>query len=254
MTTHADLVCLPTLNEAGNIGKMLQEILALRLGADILVIDDGSTDGTDRIVEEIGRAHPQVTLMQRGSRQGIGSAHTTALRLAKQKGYARLITLDADFSHSPSDIPRFLAASGAADIVIGTRFAREGSLREWNLLRKAITRFGHFLTRLLLALPYDASGGFRVYVMARIPQPLIDGLNARNYEFFFESLTLMHRSGLSIVEIPIDLPARTYGESKMQLRHMVGGLYRLLRLSWRLRRLGPIREGARDGSPDHIGA
>jgi dolichol-phosphate mannosyltransferase len=202
------------------------------------VIDDGSTDGTDTIVEQLGREHPSIALMQRGSRQGIGSAHITALRLAKERGYVRLVTMDADFSHSPADIPRFLAAAATSDIVIGTRFARADSLKEWNLFRKGLTHLGHFLTRALLSLPYDASGGFRIYTLARIPQDLIDRLNARNYEFFFESLTLMHRRGLSIVEIPIDLPARTYGESKMQLKHMVGGLYRLFRLAYRLKRQG----------------
>jgi dolichol-phosphate mannosyltransferase len=250
VTKRETLICLPTLNEAGNIGTMLHAILGLGLDADIVIIDDGSTDGTDRIVEETGRAHPQVSLMQRGSRQGIGSAHITALKLAKQRGYRRLVTMDADFSHSPADIPRFLAASETSDIVIGTRFSRPESLREWNLMRKAITHFGHFLTRLLLSLPYDASGGFRVYRLGRIPQELIDQLNSRNYEFFFESLTLMHRRGLSIVEVPIDLPARTYGESKMQLRHMFGGLYRLMRLAWRLRWQGVQSEGTECESAD----
>jgi dolichol-phosphate mannosyltransferase len=246
------LVFLPTLNEAGNIETMLHAIMKLDLDADILIIDDGSTDGTGKIVEKLAAEHPAISLLQRGGRLGVGSAHIEALRLAKQRGYERLLTMDADFSHRPSDIPRFLEAANASDIVIGTRFARDDSLKEWNPFRKCLTHLGHFLTRLLLSLPYDASGGFRVYTLNRIPQDLIDRLESRNYEFFFESLTLMHRRGLSVVEVPIDLPARTYGESKMQLKHILGGLYRLILLSYRLKVNGSKPERAWNGKVEHL--
>jgi dolichol-phosphate mannosyltransferase len=246
------LIFLPTLNESGNIGSMLHEIMELGIGADILIIDDGSTDGTDKIVEKVASEHPAVSLLQRGGRLGVGSAHTQALRLAKQRGYEQLVTMDADFSHRPLDIPRFLETARASDIVIGTRFARDDSLKEWNHFRKALTHLGHFLTKRLLSLPYDASGGFRVYRLDRIPQDLVDRLESRNYEFFFESLTLMHRRGLSIAEVPIDLPARTYGQSKMQIKHMFGGLYRLIALSYRLNvtRLKPERSW--NGKVEHL--
>src|SRR5579863_10000112 len=117
----AILVCLPTLNEAGNIQSMLGQILDLRLDADIAIIDDGSSDGTDRLIEEIAAKHPQVRLIERGARFGIGSAHIDALRLGKKGGYQFLVTMDADFSHRPSDIPRFLAAARTANVVVGTR-------------------------------------------------------------------------------------------------------------------------------------
>jgi dolichol-phosphate mannosyltransferase len=113
-----------------------------------------------------------------------------------------------------------------------------------------MTHLGHFLTKTLLSLPYDASGGFRVYQLSKISQDLIDSLECRNYEFFFESLTLMYRSDLSITEIPIDLPARTYGESKMQLKHILGGFGRLVQLAWRLRLNGLRTEGSWNGNAD----
>jgi dolichol-phosphate mannosyltransferase len=247
----AILVVLPTLNEAGNIQIMLKQILELKLDANIVVIDDGSMDGTDTQVNELAVQHPSVSLIQRGARLGVGSAHIDALRLGKQSGYELLVTMDADFSHRPSDIPRFLAASKTSDIVVGTRFARSDSLKEWNLFRKCITHSAHFLTKLLLALPFDASGGFRVYKMNRVPSDLIEGLECRNYEFFFESLTLMHRRGLSIAEVPIDLPARTYGHSKMRLKDIFGGLVRLIQLSWRLRLASARSEGIWDGEAEH---
>jgi dolichol-phosphate mannosyltransferase len=246
----AILLCLPTLNEAGNIQAMLGQILDLHLDADIAVIDDGSSDGTDVLVQELAAKHPQVRLIERGSRLGIGSAHIDALRMAKKGGYQLLVTMDADFSHRPSDIPRFLEAAKTSNIVVGTRFSRAGSLKEWNLLRKCITHLAHFLTKVLLSLPYDASGGFRVYQLSKISPELIDSIESRNYEFFFESLTLMHRRGLSIVEVPIDLPARTYGESKMELKHIFGGFSRLIQLAWRLRFSGAKTEGSWNGKAD----
>ena len=248
MSKSAILLCLPTLNEAGNIQAMLDQILELRLDADIVVIDDGSSDGTDKIVEELAAKNPQVRLVERGSRLGVGSAHIDALRLGKKGGYQFLVTMDADFSHRPSDIPRFLEAAETSNVVVGTRFSRADSLKEWDLLRKCITHLAHFLTKTLLTLPYDASGGFRVYQLSMISPDLIDSIESRNYEFFFESLTRMHRRGLSIAEVPIDLPARTYGESKMKLRHVFGGFVRLIQLAWRLRFSGAKTEGAWNGS------
>ena len=235
MTSPTSLIFLPTLNEAGNIENMIEQIIGLNLGADILVIDDGSTDGTDGLVKGLAAKYPSVSLIERGARLGVGSAHIQALRLAKQRKYSRLITMDADFSHQPSDIPRFIEAARAADIVVGSRFERTDSLKDWNLFRKGMTHLGHFLTRLLLSLPYDASGGFRVYAMDKVPQDLIDRLESANYDFFFESLALMHRRGLSVVEVPIDLPARVYGHSKMQIKHIFGGFFRLILLSYRIR-------------------
>jgi dolichol-phosphate mannosyltransferase len=250
VTKPAILLCLPTLNEAGNIQSMLGQILEIGLDANIVVIDDGSSDGTDAIVTELATEHPCIQLIERGGRLGIGSAHIDALRLAKKAGYQYLVTMDADFSHRPSDIPRFLEAARTSNIVVGTRFSRADSLKEWNLFRKGMTHLGHFLTKTLLSLPYDASGGFRVYQLSKISQDLIDSLECRNYEFFFESLTLMHRSGLSIAEVPIDLPARTYGESKMQLKHILGGFARLVQLAWRLRLAGAKTEGSWNGNAD----
>jgi dolichol-phosphate mannosyltransferase len=252
VTSTTTLVFLPTLNEAGTIESIIQQIIDLNLDASILVIDDGSTDGTDDLVKKLSVKYPFISLIERGARLGVGSAHTQALQLAKQRGYERLITMDADFSHQPSDIPRFIEAAEAVDIVVGTRFQRSDSLKDWNLFRKGMTHLGHFLTRLFLSLPYDASGGFRLYTLNRISQDLIGSLERPNYDFFFESLTLMHRRGLTIREVPIDLPARTYGHSKMQLKHIFGGLFRLILLSYQLRGKGKEEEGSRDGKISHL--
>src|ERR1700677_210352 len=154
------LIFVPTYNEAGNIGELLRLILKAELPADILVIDDNSTDGTGDVVRRVAAATPCVELRSRPGKLGIGSAHVQALRYAKERGYRVLVTMDADFSHQPSDIPRFLREHEDYDVVVGSRFEAERSLREWSAFRKTITHVGHFLTKALLNLPYDATGAF----------------------------------------------------------------------------------------------
>jgi glycosyltransferase involved in cell wall biosynthesis len=230
------LIFTPTYKEADNIGQLLEQILALQLEADIVVMDDNSPDETAAIVERFAAADPRIKLLRRSGKLGIGSAHIDGLRYAKTNGYQYLITLDADFSHSPSDLPRLLnkLTSESLDVVVGSRFTRAESLEQWNLMRKCITHFAHFLTRTLLGVPYDTSGALRCYRLARLPNALIDSIKSRNYEFFFESLALMHYSGSRIGEVPVNLAARVYGHSKMQLRHMIDGLVRLFSLSFKL--------------------
>ena len=202
----------------------------------MLVIDDGSPDGTGDIVAGLAEQHPNLHLLRRLGKQGIGTAHVTALKYAKLHGYGVLLSLDADFSHRPSELPRLLAFLDSHDVVLGTRFEKDESLAEWNSFRKGMTRLGHFLTTRLLGIPYDATGALRAYRLDAIPASLIDLIESRNYEFFFESLTLLHFYGLKIGQIPIVLPARTYGHSKLSIKLMFNGAYRLFRLSLKRRR------------------
>jgi dolichol-phosphate mannosyltransferase len=234
MNRNEILIFTPTYNEAENIRSLIERLLKVGLPADILVVDDNSPDGTGDIVAEMMRNQPNLKLLSREGKQGIGSAHLTALRYAKAEGYRLFVSLDADYSHKPEDIPRLLELKDTYDIVVGSRFQRESSLREWNLLRRFLTHLGHFLTRVLLRLPYDASGGLRLYRLDRIPLALFDRIESRDYEFFFESLTLFHVTGFKIGELPVDLPARTYGHSKMEIGHMVRGLLHLFRLAGKL--------------------
>jgi dolichol-phosphate mannosyltransferase len=234
MSGNEILVFTPTYNEADNIRTLIGDLLGLGLAADILVIDDSSPDGTGDIVAEMMQTCSNLRLMKRPGKQGIGSAHIAALRYAITNGYKTAISLDADFSHKPEDVRRLLALKDEFDVIVGSRFKRAGSLKDWNLFRRFMTHLGHFLTRTLLHLPYDASGGLRLYRLDRIPPSLFERLESRDYEFFFESLTLLHISKLRIGEVSVDLPARTYGHSKMRFGHMVGGLLRLFRLSRRL--------------------
>ena len=223
------LIAVPTLNELGNIEELLRQILTVVPCGHVLVIDDNSDDGTIDVVERFISSRPDhnVILQVRERRLGVGSAHKFALSLAKDLQFEVLVTLDADFTHDPRYIPKFLAGLEQADVVVGSRFLTGGGLKEWNLTRKLLTKLGHLATRSILGLPYDASGGYRAYKVSAIDVHLLtDGLGD-GYSWFYESLGVLHARSTIIVETPIVLPARTYGSSKMRIRDLFHSVFRL---------------------------
>lgn len=219
MTRSRLLIFVPTYNENRNVERLCAELRALPLDADILFIDDGSPDGTGATLDRLAREHSRISVIHRQGKLGIGSAHRAGITYAYEKRYDLLITLDADFSHSPADIPRLVAAHTAdVDIVVASRYLARDSLPGWSPHRLLLTRLGHLLTWALLGMPYDASGALRLYDLRRIPRELFELVTARAYAFFFESLFILYRNGCRIREIPIVLQARVYGSSKLTAR------------------------------------
>jgi len=230
---NTTVIFAPTYNEGENVERLCREILALGLDADVAFMDDDSPDGTGRIIDTLAREHPNVLALHRPGKLGIGSAHRDGIRWAYERGYRILVTLDADLTHSPGYIPSFIAASGDCDVVVGSRFLQRGSLQGWSVLRKTLTKAAHLMTRLLLGMKYDATGAFRLYRLDRIPRAAFDRSGSRGYSFFFESLHVLDFNRFSIREVPICLPARRYGRSKMSwaeaadsLRSLAGILLR----------------------------
>ncbi len=212
------LVMVPTYNERDNAPTMVAAIRALDLDVDVLFVDDDSPDGTGALLEALKVDYPRLSVLHRSGKNGIGSAHLDGIAYAYRNGYQRLVTLDCDFSHSPADIPAFFSAAEDADVVVGSRWTAMNSLPGWNVFRRLMTHVGHLLTRLVLGMPYDATGAFRAYRLDRIPEGVFGLVQSMSYAFFFESLFILHRNALRIREIPIVLPARTYGHSKMTLK------------------------------------
>ena len=225
------LVIIPTYNERENIDLMVGQIEAVGLDLDCLFVDDGSPDGTGEKIVSISRARPWIRLLQRGSKKGIGSAHLDGISWARGNGYQTVITMDCDLTHSPSDIPAMLKAAEDADVVVGSRYMRKGSLAGWNWYRKALTRTAHLLTRFLLGIRHDSTGAFRIYRLDRLPPTVFDLVQSKNYAFFFESLFLLANNGAAIVEVPISLPPRTYGSSKMPADEPFRGIRHLLSIA-----------------------
>ncbi|MGH7680143.1 MAG: polyprenol monophosphomannose synthase, partial [Gemmatimonadaceae bacterium] len=212
------LIVVPTYNEQDNAPRMVEALRALDLDADVLFVDDNSPDGTGQLLEQLRSGHPRLFVRHRSGKEGIGSAHQDGIAYAYDAGYQCLVTLDCDFSHNPEDIPRFLREAESSDVVVGSRWTTKNSLSEWNAYRRMMTGIGHVLTRAILGLPYDATGAFRAYRLDRIPRETFSLVKGRSYSFFFESLFVLYRNAFRISEIPIVLPARTYGHSKMTLR------------------------------------
>jgi dolichol-phosphate mannosyltransferase len=228
------LIFIPTYNEADNAERLCHELIALNLGADILFCDDGSPDGTGQIVERLAQKFPCVRAMHRPGKLGIGSAHQEGIRYAYAHGYASLVTMDCDFTHLPADVRRLLQVAGSSGrpVSIGSRYLQCDSLPGWNLMRRSLTHIGHFLTVNLLRLPQDATGALRAYRLDIIPQALWERVRSQGYSFFFESLFVLNRNAFAIEEMPISLPARTYGSSKMSWRETGRSAFRLLKLYW----------------------
>lgn len=232
------LIFIPTFNERENV-RLIIDGLRRNLGdVPILFCDDNSPDGTGEAIKEIGRHDVNVNVIFRPGKLGIGSAHKDGIREAARRGYRRLLTLDCDLTHQPSDCARFIEHT-RADVVVGSRFVDPESLADWNWIRRTLTRAGHLATTWMLGIPFDATGAMRLYQLDRIGTDWLDRVDSDGYAFFFESLMVLHSRAASIAEIPIRLPKRTYGNSKMTLREIFKSLWMLLCLAWRRRGITP---------------
>jgi len=222
------MIAIPTYNESANIEQLVEGLRAELPGAEVLVIDDNSPDGTGDIVSKLAHHDSRVQLHSRERKLGVGSAHKYALRRAAEANIEVLLTMDADLTHDRTYIPQLLNQLATCDVAVASRFLPGGGLRGWNLHRRAMTNLGHLATRLFLGIPYDATGAFRAYRIRSFNPALIsDGLHD-GYSWFYESLTELHTKGLRIREVPVILPARTYGSSKMKFRDVRRSALRMI--------------------------
>ena len=223
------LVVLATYNERQNIDRLLDAILALPRRCDVLVVDDNSPDGTGLHVQERAASDPRVILVARAGRGGVGSAHREGWRQARRAGYGRIVTLDADLSHDPLDIPRFLDALDAgADVALGSRFVPGGQLdyRGW---RRFLSLKGNSVARRMLGLPIsEYTTSFRAARLDRVPQGLIESIPNDGYSFFLTATVRLARQGLRLREIPIHFHERGAGVSKMPRLEILRGIANLM--------------------------
>jgi len=232
----AALVFIPTYNEAENSKNLYNKIRGLGMQNDILFLDDNSPDGTGRVLDAIAAADKRVFVIHRPGKSGIGSAHLEGINWSYDHGYRLLVTMDCDFTHPPEKISDFLAAcssSADTDIVVGSRYLAEQGIVEWTWWRRLLTKTAHFLTVSLLKMPYDATGAFRLYRLDHVPRAAFGLVRSRSYSFFFESLYLLHINRFRIMEIPIALPKRACGKSKMSYPDILKNIMFLLRFTMR---------------------
>lgn len=232
------LIFVPTYNEKENVRLIIEGLRFNLPKTPILFCDDNSPDGTSEILNQLAREFDDIQVVTRVGKLGIGSAHKFGIRKAAELGFGAILTLDCDLTHQPSDCARF-AAYPTGDVVLGTRFHRSDSLADWNPVRKTITRLGHLATCFLLGMPYDATGALRRYRLDRLGVEWLEAVESDGYAFFFESLMVLSARGAKIEQIPINLPKRTYGSSKMSTKELVQSFIILLKLARvRLRLIG----------------
>lgn len=234
------LVVLPTYNEADNIAEVLRRLREAVPEADVLVVDDGSPDGTAEIVRSVGG----VDILARPGKLGLGSAYRDGFIEGLRRGYEVLVEMDADLSHDPAALPDLLqAVDDGADLAVGSRYVAGGSIAHWSARRRALSRWGNRYARWALALPLaDATSGFRAYRADVVRRLDLYSVRADGYGFQIEMAYRVARAGGEIVEVPIAFVDRRRGASKMGLPIVVEAL--LLVSWWGLRDLSAGRRAA----------
>ena len=218
------LVIIPTYNEIENISKIVRAVLGLEGGYEILVIDDGSPDGTAAAVKGMqpeceGRLH----LLERSGKLGLGTAYIAGFKWALERGYDCIFEMDADFSHDPADLPRLYAAcaEGGADLAIGSRYCDGISVVNWPISRILMSYFASVYVRTVLRFKiFDSTAGFKCYTVGVLRTIDLDGVRMKGYGFQIEMKYTAYRYGFKIAEVPVIFINRKEGTSKMS-----GGIF-----------------------------
>jgi len=210
-------VVTPTYNEAENLERLVRGLRAELPQVGVLVVDDGSPDGTGDIAEALGAELGRVEVLHRAGKQGLASAYVDGFGRLLAEGAARIVQMDADLSHDPADVPRLLAALDAgADLALGSRYVPGGGTRNWPLNRRLLSRFGSIYSRLWLGLPYrDLTGGFKAWTRDALAGALAEPLASDGYAFQVEMTWRTVGAGGRVSEVPIIFTEREDGVSKM---------------------------------------
>jgi dolichol-phosphate mannosyltransferase len=226
-------VVLPTYNEADNLPGIATAILEALPGATLLVVDDGSPDGTGRLADELAARDPRVRVRHRAAKQGLGRAYLDGFEVAGASGATTIVQMDADWSHDPAVLPALIGpiVAGDADLVIGSRYVAGGGVVDWGLGRRVISRGGSTFARIVLGLgPHDLTGGFKAWRASTLAAIPFAGVDACGYVFEIVMTFGASRLGARTREIPITFRDRRVGQSKMSRRIVVEALVVVLQL------------------------
>ena len=230
------LILLPTLNEVHHIVNLYNKISNLNIKANILFVDDGSTDGTWKEIIKIKKKNKsKVFAIKRDERKGLGKAHKDGLNWAYNKNYSFLVTMDTDFAHDPKYIPKLINEIKKNDLVIGSRHLKKKSTPNWNPFRLFLNKAAYLVSYILFNHNYDSTNAFRCYNLRRINRKFISYCKSNDYDFFFTSLTILNFSGYKISQIPMVIKGRTAGNSKMKLGHMIKSVYMMFSLFFKIK-------------------
>jgi dolichol-phosphate mannosyltransferase len=210
------VVIVPTYNERDNLPRMAAKLLSLPAALDVLVVDDNSPDGTGKIADELAAKHPQIHVLHRSEKNGLGRAYIAGFKWALEKKYEYIFEMDCDFSHDPEEIPNFLKKVENADLVLGSRY--DGGVRviNWPLKRLLLSRFAGIYVWLITGMPFtDPTGGFKCFRRRALEFLKLDGVHSNGYSFQIELTHRLWRDGFKVVETPIIFTERVEGSSKL---------------------------------------
>ena len=210
------LVIVPTYNEKDNVVRVVGRLRAAVPAADVLIVDDGSPDGTGDLADGLAAHDPQVQVMHRPLKVGLGAAYVAGFRWGLERGYDVLVEMDADGSHQPEQLPDLLAALSSADLVLGSRWVPGGHVVNWPLSRQLLSRGGNTYVRMMLGFGVrDATGGFRAFRRATLEALTLEDVNSAGYCFQVDLAWRAVRRGFTVTEVPIGFVERELGTSKM---------------------------------------
>jgi dolichol-phosphate mannosyltransferase len=225
------LVIVPTYNERENLPPLAERLLRLAVPVDLLVVDDNSPDGTGKLADELAAKHPEIHVLHRTQKQGLGRAYCAGFDWALEHNYEFIMEMDGDFSHNPDDIPKFIEAAGTADLVLGSRYKNGIRVINWPLRRLMLSMSAAFYVRLITGMPFtDPTGGFKCFRRRALQSIDLKGIRSNGYSFQIEMTHKIWRQGMRIAEVPIIFTERFQGASKMS-GHIV---QEALMMVWRL--------------------
>jgi len=216
MEIDRTLIVVPTYNERENVRALIGRLLEVATSADVILVDDTSPDGTAAAAENAFGTNPRFSSVTRTGPRSYGRSVLDGFRIALERGYARIVQMDADFSHDPEVVPLLIEATRNADVVIGSRYCRGGHVANWLWQRRLLSRFANEYVGWITGLTVrDSTSGFRCYTRHALQQVLDAPVTAEGYAFLVETVFRAHRAGLRIIEIPITFTDRRAGQSKM---------------------------------------
>src|SRR5262245_29324808 len=226
------LVIVPTLNERENLPELAERILAQPIGAELLVVDDNSPDGTGEFAAELSRSNPRVHVLHRPRRMGIGSAYVQGFKWALERGVDAVVTMDADWSHDPSYLPALVEPAERYDVVIGSRYLNGISVINWSLARLILSTVGNSYVRAVARLPLrDCTSGFQCIRRRALEAIGLEHIHTNGYSFLVELKYRIRRCGFTMTEVPIVFVQRKHGRTKMTRKEIFLSLSNV----WRLR-------------------
>jgi dolichol-phosphate mannosyltransferase len=224
------VIVIPTYNEADNLRWIVGRVRAAVPDADVLVVDDGSPDGTGDLADAIAASDTHVSVVHRTEKAGLGAAYLHGFAVALERGHDVVGEMDADGSHQPEQLPLLLAALGDADLVIGSRWVPGGSVVNWPLSRRALSRGGNLYARVALGIPVrDVTAGYRLFRRSTLEAIDLPTVESSGYCFQADLAWRTVQAGLRVVEVPIEFVERERGESKMDRAVATESLVRITR-------------------------